>query len=282
MNRKLLWGVLVIGQALAITPFALGMPGKSAAGQRMLNGFHPLMAAARRPDDRALLQQRLHPAREGLDAVHGSGFESADAEAARAADADAAAGHADLQAGAGRPSLVRAVVHDDAGERRQLQAGEQPARLPALHRLLRGAGRVARRARQASGSSVTSSHAGCSSTRREANTGMSTVAGFRRERRERARRRDAPAPRRDGRVDRERFRALAEPTRIKLLDRLREGEATVLELTALVGTTQQNVSKHLVLLSAPASSRAGNAATSHTTEWPTKRSTRCAKLSAAA
>jgi DNA-binding transcriptional ArsR family regulator len=46
----------------------------------------------------------------------------------------------------------------------------------------------------------------------------------------------------------DRFRALSEPTRIKLLDRLREGEATVLELTALVGTTQQNVSKHLVLL----------------------------------
>jgi ArsR family transcriptional regulator len=46
----------------------------------------------------------------------------------------------------------------------------------------------------------------------------------------------------------ERFRALAEPTRIKLLDRLRDGEATVLELTELVGTTQQNVSKHLVLL----------------------------------
>jgi DNA-binding transcriptional ArsR family regulator len=45
-----------------------------------------------------------------------------------------------------------------------------------------------------------------------------------------------------------RFRALAEPTRIKLLDRLREGEATVLELTALVGTTQQNVSKHLNML----------------------------------
>jgi DNA-binding transcriptional ArsR family regulator len=46
----------------------------------------------------------------------------------------------------------------------------------------------------------------------------------------------------------DRFRTLAEPTRIKLLDRLREGEATVLELTALVGTTQQNVSKHLNLL----------------------------------
>jgi DNA-binding transcriptional ArsR family regulator len=46
----------------------------------------------------------------------------------------------------------------------------------------------------------------------------------------------------------DRFRALAEPTRIKLLERLRDGEASVLELTALVGTTQQNVSKHLNLL----------------------------------
>jgi DNA-binding transcriptional ArsR family regulator len=46
----------------------------------------------------------------------------------------------------------------------------------------------------------------------------------------------------------ERFRALSEPTRIKLLDRLRDGEATVLELTALTATTQQNVSKHLGVL----------------------------------
>ena len=46
----------------------------------------------------------------------------------------------------------------------------------------------------------------------------------------------------------ERFRALSEPTRIKLLDHLREGDATVLELTELVGTTQQNVSKHLGVL----------------------------------
>jgi hypothetical protein len=43
MNRKLLWAVLVIGLALVIAPFALGLPGKSAAGQRMLNGFHPIM-----------------------------------------------------------------------------------------------------------------------------------------------------------------------------------------------------------------------------------------------
>jgi DNA-binding transcriptional ArsR family regulator len=46
----------------------------------------------------------------------------------------------------------------------------------------------------------------------------------------------------------ERFRALADPTRVKLLDRLRDGEATVGELTAAIGTTAQNVSKHLALL----------------------------------
>ncbi len=46
----------------------------------------------------------------------------------------------------------------------------------------------------------------------------------------------------------QRFRALSEPTRIKLLDRLRDGEATVLELTASIGTTEQNVSKHLGVL----------------------------------
>ena len=46
----------------------------------------------------------------------------------------------------------------------------------------------------------------------------------------------------------ERFAVLSEPTRIKLLDRLREGEATVLELTEVTHTTQQNVSKHLGIL----------------------------------
>jgi DNA-binding transcriptional ArsR family regulator len=45
-----------------------------------------------------------------------------------------------------------------------------------------------------------------------------------------------------------RFKLLAEPTRIKLLDRLHDGEASVQELAAAVGTTQQNVSKHLVAL----------------------------------
>ncbi|HXZ58125.1 MAG TPA: metalloregulator ArsR/SmtB family transcription factor [Gaiellaceae bacterium] len=45
-----------------------------------------------------------------------------------------------------------------------------------------------------------------------------------------------------------RFRVLAEPMRIRLLDRLREGEATVGELSESLETSQQNVSKHLAVL----------------------------------
>ncbi len=45
-----------------------------------------------------------------------------------------------------------------------------------------------------------------------------------------------------------RFQLLAEPTRIRLFDRLRDGEATVHELAAELGTSQQNVSKHLALM----------------------------------
>lgn len=45
-----------------------------------------------------------------------------------------------------------------------------------------------------------------------------------------------------------RFRLLAEPTRIKLLDRLRDGEASVNELSEVLGASQQNVSKHLAML----------------------------------
>src|SRR6266511_4147799 len=45
-----------------------------------------------------------------------------------------------------------------------------------------------------------------------------------------------------------RFRAIGEPMRIRLLDRLRDGEATVGELSEAAGASQQNVSKHLDLL----------------------------------
>ncbi len=46
MNGKALWwGVLVIGVALIVGPLAMGLPGKSAAGERMLTDFQPIMAA---------------------------------------------------------------------------------------------------------------------------------------------------------------------------------------------------------------------------------------------
>ena len=45
-----------------------------------------------------------------------------------------------------------------------------------------------------------------------------------------------------------RFRVIGEPMRIRLLDRLRDGEASVDELAAALGASQQNVSKHLGVL----------------------------------
>jgi DNA-binding transcriptional ArsR family regulator len=48
----------------------------------------------------------------------------------------------------------------------------------------------------------------------------------------------------------QRFRVLGEPMRIKLLDRVRDGEATVGELQEALGASQQNVSKHLGILHA--------------------------------
>jgi DNA-binding transcriptional ArsR family regulator len=46
----------------------------------------------------------------------------------------------------------------------------------------------------------------------------------------------------------QRFRVLGEPMRIKLLDHLRAGDATVSELQEALGASQQNVSKHLTIL----------------------------------
>jgi DNA-binding transcriptional ArsR family regulator len=48
-----------------------------------------------------------------------------------------------------------------------------------------------------------------------------------------------------------RFRALADPTRLRILDTLRDrDEASVSELTEVLGTSQQNASKHLAALHA--------------------------------
>lgn len=46
----------------------------------------------------------------------------------------------------------------------------------------------------------------------------------------------------------ERFSALADPTRIEILNALRTGEATVSELIERTGASQANVSKHLQVL----------------------------------
>ncbi len=46
----------------------------------------------------------------------------------------------------------------------------------------------------------------------------------------------------------QRFRVLGEPMRIRILDRLRTAPATVQELADALGTSQQNVSKHLGVL----------------------------------
>ena len=48
----------------------------------------------------------------------------------------------------------------------------------------------------------------------------------------------------------ERFRALSEPMRLKILERLFRSPASVGEILASVGGTQANVSKHLALLHA--------------------------------
>jgi DNA-binding transcriptional ArsR family regulator len=45
-----------------------------------------------------------------------------------------------------------------------------------------------------------------------------------------------------------RFRLLAEPVRLRLLNALRSGERTVSELVAETGAGQANVSRHLALL----------------------------------
>jgi DNA-binding transcriptional ArsR family regulator len=46
----------------------------------------------------------------------------------------------------------------------------------------------------------------------------------------------------------QRFRVLGEPTRVRLLDALRDGPLTINELSEALGASQQNVSKHVGVL----------------------------------
>lgn len=44
--RWVLWPILVIGAVLVIAPFAMSLPSKASAGQKLLNDFHPIMQPA--------------------------------------------------------------------------------------------------------------------------------------------------------------------------------------------------------------------------------------------
>lgn len=45
-RRAYYWPLLVIGILMVLLPFAISMPSKTSAGQRMLNDFHPMMQPA--------------------------------------------------------------------------------------------------------------------------------------------------------------------------------------------------------------------------------------------
>ena len=46
MERRAYWPILVIGVLLIVMPFAISLPSKASAGQKMLNAFHPIMQPA--------------------------------------------------------------------------------------------------------------------------------------------------------------------------------------------------------------------------------------------
>ena len=45
-RRAFYWPILIIGVLFIVLPFAISMPSKTSAGQRMLSSFHPIMQRA--------------------------------------------------------------------------------------------------------------------------------------------------------------------------------------------------------------------------------------------
>lgn len=43
MVRKLLWAIMLVGALLIAAPFAIGLPGRSAGGEKMIDAFDPIM-----------------------------------------------------------------------------------------------------------------------------------------------------------------------------------------------------------------------------------------------
>jgi hypothetical protein len=56
-----LWVILVLGVLLIVAPFAISLPSKASAGQRMLNNFHPIMAPAHVRETVAYYDQTFVP-----------------------------------------------------------------------------------------------------------------------------------------------------------------------------------------------------------------------------
>ena len=79
----------------------------------------------------------------------------------------------------------------------------------------------------------------------------------------------------------QRFRVIGEPMRIRILDRLRDGEATVAELTEHLATSQQNVSKHLGVLHQAGILSRQKTGRARSTRLPTRASSRSVSRSAA-
>ncbi|WP_249010586.1 hypothetical protein [Conexibacter sp. DBS9H8] len=61
--RAFLWPILLIGVAMVIAPFAMSLPSKAAAGQRMMNNFHPIMQPASVRQTAAYYSQTFVPLR---------------------------------------------------------------------------------------------------------------------------------------------------------------------------------------------------------------------------
>lgn len=72
-----------------------------------------------------------------------------------------------------------------------------------------------------------------------------------------------------------RLRVIGEPMRIKLLDRLLDGELSVRELTEALDASQQNVSRHLGASIRPESSLDTNAGSTSATRSSTRRRSSC-------
>ncbi|MCK4177270.1 hypothetical protein ACFFRE_01080 [Aciditerrimonas ferrireducens] len=56
-----LWVILVLGVLLIVAPFAISLPSKASAGQKMLDAFHPIMAPSHVKETVAYYDQTFTP-----------------------------------------------------------------------------------------------------------------------------------------------------------------------------------------------------------------------------